>query len=152
MSDRRYSIADSTTVQQETNDPDWDQIYPSHSRPGTLRVPLQELHDPRCGRLDAAKFAGYLDVPLKRLAEALGKTYSATHKTPAAPDVQPFLQSVKTSLVILEDVLGDRPAVLAWLNHPHADLGGRTPLDVILQGHPNAVKNMLQAAVMGTPS
>ncbi|HEX6865395.1 MAG TPA: antitoxin Xre/MbcA/ParS toxin-binding domain-containing protein [Thermoanaerobaculia bacterium] len=138
--------------QSPTRDDDWDQIYPSHARPGSLRIPLQELHDPASGRLDASRLADYLKVPLKQLAEALGKSYSALHKTPAAPDVQPFLQSVKMSLVILEDVLRDRSAVLAWLNHPHADLGQRTPLDVILQGHPNAVKNMLQAAVMGTPS
>jgi hypothetical protein len=130
-------------------DPEWDQIY---SRPGTLQVPLQELHDVRCGRLDTAKFAEYLDRPLKQLAGAMGKNYSAVHKTPAAPDVQPFLQSLKTSLVILEDVLANRSAVLAWLNSPHPDLGQRTPMDVILQGHPNAVKNMLQAAVIGTPS
>ncbi len=131
---------------------EWDQIYPAHSRPGTLQVPLQELHDVRCGRLDTAKFAEYLDRPLKQIADAMGKNYSAVHKTPAAPDVQPFLQSLKTSLVILEDVFGNRPAILAWLNSPHPDLGQRTPLDVILLGHPNAVKNMLQAAIIGTPS
>jgi hypothetical protein len=133
-------------------DRQWDLIYPSTSRPGSLRIPLQELHDGRSGRLDAAKFAGYLDRPLKQIAEGMGKKYSAVHKTPAAPDLQPFLQSVKTSLVILEDVFSTRSAVLAWLNHPHPDLGERTPLDVILQGHPDAVKHMLQAAVIGTPS
>jgi hypothetical protein len=133
-------------------DREWDQIYPAHSRPGTLRVPLQELHDVSSGRLDTAKFAEYLDRPLKQIADAMGKNYSAVHKTPAAQDAQPFLQSIKTSLVILEDVLGNRSAVLAWLNNPHPDLGEKTPLDVILQGHPNAVKNMLQAAIIGTPS
>lgn len=143
-------IADASSNSSDL-DRGWDQIYPAHSRPGTLQVPLQELHDVRCGRLDTAKFAEYLDRPLKQIANAMGKNYSAIHKTPAAPDVQPFLQSLKTSLVILEDVFGNRSAVLAWLNSPHPDLGQRTPLDVILQGHPNAVKNMLQAAVIGTP-
>jgi len=138
--------------EESARDREWDQIYPSRMRPGTLRVPLQELHDERSGRLDAAKFAEYLDRPLKQMADAMGKSYSAVHKTPAAPDVQPFLQSIKTSLVILEDVLGNRSAVLAWLNSPHPDLGHKTPIDVILQGHPNAVKSMLQAAIIGTPS
>jgi antitoxin Xre/MbcA/ParS-like protein len=129
----------------------WAQIYPMGVRADTLRVPLQELHDPASGRLDAARVAEYLKVPLKSLAEAVGKNYSTIHKTPAAPDVQPFLQSIKTSLVILEDVLGNHSAVLAWLNHPHPNLG-QTPLDVILQGYPDAVKHMLQAAIIGTPS
>jgi hypothetical protein len=127
-------------------------MYPSYPRPGTLRVPLQELHDPGTGRLDAARAAEYLKVSLKQLAEASGKNYSTVHKTPSAPDLQPLLQSIKASLVILEDVFVDRAAVLAWLNHPHPDLGERTPLDVILEGHPDAVKNMLQAAVMGIPT
>lgn len=135
-----------------TGDQEWDQMYPASARRGALQVPLQDLHDPRDGRLHAGRVAESLKIPLKQLAEALGKNYSTVHKTPTAPDVQSFLQSVKTILVILEDVLVDRPAVLAWLNHPHPDLGYRTPLDVILQGHPDAVKGMLQAAVMGIPS
>src|SRR5204862_2074581 len=98
---------------------EWDLIYPVSSRPGLLRIPLQELHDEGSGRLDAAKFAEYLDRPLKQIAGGMGKKYSAVHKTPAGPDLQPFLQSVKTSLVILEDVLSNRSAVLAWLNNPH---------------------------------
>jgi len=133
-------------------DREWRQMYPSYPRPGTLRVPLQELHDPGNGRLDAAKVAEYLKVSLKQLAEASGKNYSTVHKTPSALDLQSLLQSIKTSLVILEDVFVDHASVLAWLNNPHPDLGQRTPLDVILLGHPDAVKNMLQAAVMGLPS
>lgn len=145
-------VSGPASARDSTREREWNLIYPVNSRPGLLRIPLQELHDERSGRLDAAKFAEYLDRPLKQIAEAMGKKYSALHKTPAAPDVQPFLQSVKTSLVILEDVLSKRPAVLAWLNNPHPDLGGRTPLDVILLGSPDAVKHMLQAAIIGTPS
>ena len=115
-------------------------------------VSLQQLHAPDSGRLDAIRVAQYLSVPLKSLAEALGKNYSAVHKTPDAPDLQPRLRSVKRSLEILEQVLGNRAAVLAWLNSPHPDLGGRTPLDAMLQGYPDAVEDMLESALTGTPS
>jgi hypothetical protein len=145
-------VSGPASAHDANRDREWDLIYTANPRPDLLRIPLQELHDERSGRLDAAKFAEYLDRPLKQIAEAMGKNYSALHKTPAAPDVQPFLQSVKTSLVILEDVLSNRSAVLAWLNNPHPDLGERTPLDVILQGYPDAVKHMLQAAIVGTPA
>ena len=115
-------------------------------------ITLQELHDPATGRLDASLVAEYLKVPLRQLASALGKGYSAVHKTPSAPALQPALRSIKRSLEILEQVLVDRPGVLAWLNSPHPDLGRRTPIDVILEGYPETVEDMLEAALLGIPS
>ena len=115
-------------------------------------VSLQELHDPETGRLDASQFAEYLKIPLKQLTQALGKSYGAVHKTPSAPDLQPRLRSLKRSLEILEQVFPSRATVLAWLNNPHPDLGRRTPLEVILQGYPDAVEDMLEAALIGLPS
>src|ERR1700709_706474 len=85
------------------------------------QVVLQELHDPQTGRLDAARIADYLKIPLKQLAGAVG---------------QPFLRSIKRVLEILEQVFATRPSALAWLNSPHPDLGQRAPLDVILEGYP----------------
>jgi hypothetical protein len=41
--------------------------------------------------------------------------------------------------------------MLSWLNHPHADLGGRTPLEVVAMGYPGAVEGMLEAALIGLP-
>jgi len=120
--------------------------------PQPVTVSLQELHDPETGRLDASQFADYLKVPLKQMAQALGKSYPAVHKTPSAPDLQPSLRSIKRILEILEQVFPTRAAVLAWLNNPHADLGRRTPLEVILEGYPVAVEDMLEAALIGLPS
>lgn len=120
--------------------------------PQPVTVSLQELHDPETGRLDASQIAEYLKVPLKQMAPALGKSYGAVHKTPSALDLQPTLQSVKRILEILEQVFPSRAGALAWLNNPHPDLGRRTPLEVILEGYPDAVKDMLEAALMGIPS
>jgi hypothetical protein len=120
--------------------------------PPSLTVTLRELHDPESGRLDAGRIAEYLSIPLKSLSELLGRGYSTVQKTPAAPSLQPTLRSVKRILEILEQVLVHRAAVLAWLNSPHPDLGRRTPLDVILQGYPDAVEDMLESALAGTPS
>ena len=113
---------------------------------------LQELHDPETGRLDACSTAEFLKIPLKKLAEGLGKNYSTVHKTPTAPALQPRLRSIERILEILEDVFSTRAQVLSWLNHPHVDLGKRTPLDVICLGYPDAVEGMLEAALMGLPS
>lgn len=117
-----------------------------------LVVTLQELHDPQTGRLDAERVAEYLKIPLKSLAGSLGKSYASVHKTPTGASLQPALQSIKRILEILEQVLVNRPAVLAWLNSPHPDLGRRTPLSVLLEGQPGVVEDMLEAALWGLPA
>lgn len=124
---------------------------PSLSR--SIRVTLPELHDPKgTGRLDASRIAGYLGVPLAQLAEALGANYTAVHKTPAAPAVQEGLRPIKRSLEILADMFADPKEVRTWLNSPHPDLGIRTPLQVILEGHADALRTLLENAVAGIPT
>ena len=117
-----------------------------------LAVRLPELHDYETGRLDAAKVADYLRISLKQLSESLGRNYSTVHRTPAASAIQEPLRSIKRTLEILEQVFVDRSAVLAWLNSPHPDLDRRTPLQVILEGYPDAVEDMLEGALTGTSS
>lgn len=117
-----------------------------------LTATLPELHDPATGRIDAARVAAYLHVPLTQLAAALGKKYPTVYKTPAAPSLQAGLAPIKRSLEILEQVIVDRPTILAWLNSPHPDLGMRTPMCVILEGHGDALETILENALMGIPS
>jgi hypothetical protein len=118
----------------------------------TAIVRLPELHDRETGRLDARSVAAYLNVPLTRLAAALGKKYQTVYKTPAAPALQEGLTAIETILNVLARVIGDRPTILAWLNSPHPDLGMRTPMQVMLDGHADAVEGMLMNAVWGIPS
>jgi len=61
-------------------------------------------------------------------------------------------EAIQRILEILGQVFPNREAVQAWLNHPLPDLGGRTPAEVILLGYPNAVRDMLEASLTGTPS
>ena len=121
------------------------------SRFSPLTVPLQELHG-SSGRLDASKMATYLAVPLTSLAGALGVGYTSLHKTPDSVPIQPQLSKIKRVLVILSGMLGKREVVLAWLNSTHPDIGGRTPLTVILEGHADAVVTVLENAIAGIAS
>lgn len=130
----------------------WDQACSLQPRPEGPAVSLYILHDPETGRLDAARVADYLKLPLKQLSEALGRNYSTVHRTPTAPAIQETLRSIKRSLEILEQVLGDKPRVLAWWNSPHVDLGQRTPIQVLLEGRAQVIEDMLEAALEGLPS
>jgi CheY-like chemotaxis protein len=125
---------------------------PAAERRGDLHVALPELHETSTGRLDAEKIADFLEVPLSKLAAGLGANYAAVHKTPAADSLQDKLIPIKRSLEILATVLGDRRTILRWLNSPHPDLGTRTPMQVILDGHVGAVRTILENAIAGTPT
>lgn len=128
-------------------------VLESHQTMGVpLRVALPQLHDRQSGRIAADKVAEYLDAPLKQLSEAIGANYAAVHKTPAAESVQEKLAPIKRSLEILEELIGDRAAVRAWLNSPHPDLGLRTPMRVILEGNAGALHTILENALAGIPS
>jgi len=121
-------------------------------RTPVLSLPLPELHDPESGRIDARRIADYLHIPLVQLAPTLGRKYTTLHKTPDALAVQPDLASIKRTLEILAQVFGSPGTVRAWLNSRHPDLGGRTALSVILEGHAPIVEQMLEDAVVGQPA
>jgi cold shock protein len=119
---------------------------------GPISVPLKELHSPRNGRIDASRVAGYLAVPLSQLAAALEASYAAVHKTPDASSLQLRLAPVKRALVLIAQITRDRGEALAWLNSPHPDLGGKTPLEALLAGHADAIVTLLENASAGLPS
>lgn len=116
-----------------------------------IEVPMPELHGPS-GRLNAARIAKYLNVPLSEISTALHVNYTALHKTPDSPSVQSSLALFKRTLVILTEMLGEQKAVRSWLNSPHPDLGQRSPISVILDGHADAVLAILENALAGVSS
>ena len=113
---------------------------------------LPELHDPSSGRLDARRIAEYLGVALSALAKVSGMTVAGLHKTPASSSLQEILSPIARSLTILSQLLGSKDSVRTWMNSPHPDLGGRTPISVMLEGKARAVSDMLEAALAGQPS
>ncbi len=117
-----------------------------------LEVPLSELHDSETGRIDARKVAEFLSVPLAQLAETFGANYVTVHKTPDAPSLQPALGPIKRAIEIVTQATRAQADARAWLNNPHPDLGGKTPLEVMLSGQADAVVTLLENALAGIPS
>ena len=118
----------------------------------TIKIPQRELHDPESGRIDAQEVANYLGVPLAKMAGALGVKYPALHKTPSAPGLQEKLRPIKESIDLVSRITVSKSDARAWLNNPHPDLGGSTPMEVILEGKAGAVVTMLSNAMEGIPS
>ena len=61
-------------------------------------------------------------------------------------------ESARRSIELLAQRLNDRDAIRDWLSIEHPDLGGRTPLQVIREGHGDAVETMLANAADGIPT
>jgi len=120
--------------------------------PRTIEIPQRELHDPESGRIDAQAVADFLDVPLAKLAGALGVKYPALHKTPSAPGLQEKLRPIKQGIDLVSRITLSKSDARAWLNNPHPDLGGSTPMEVILEGEAGAVVTLLDNALSGIPS
>jgi len=121
------------------------------SQPSTTNL-LLTLHDAGTGRLDAARIASFMGLPLKTLAESLGRNYRTVHKTPSAPSLQPHLQTLRRSLELLLGMVGTKEAALAWLNTPSPDLAGETPLNLIKMGHTESVWSYLEQVAAGAPT
>jgi CheY-like chemotaxis protein len=113
---------------------------------------LVDLHEPSSGRLDAGRIAEYLGIPLSGLSKCLERSVAGVHKSPSAPAIQLLLAPIARSIAILARLLGSRENVRIWVNSPHPDLDGRTPLSVILEGRATVVTEMLEAALAGQPA
>jgi hypothetical protein len=132
-------------------------ILKRHSRAALRRIPvsshvLAELHDPETGRLDASRIASFLGTPLSSFAKFSDVSVAGLHKSPRSVSVQPHLIPIARSLAILTQLLSSKESVLAWMNSPHPDLGGQTPLQLVLEGKAQVVTDLLEAALAGQPS
>jgi len=112
------------------------------------RLILPELHAVN-GRIDAAKVAEFMAVPLKRLSEGLGLNYKAVHRNPSSEAFQPALYPVKRSLEYLHDCFSTKQVIRAWLNTPHPMLENHTSLETILEGKAYAVERLVGNAMEG---
>jgi uncharacterized protein (DUF2384 family) len=113
---------------------------------------VKEFHDPRTGRLDAARIARVLGVSVSTLARAVGVTASALSKRPTARAAQRGLREIEWAWAGLRRMLGSNPAARAWLNAPHPDLGNQPPLSLVTDGSATALADYVRSALAGQPT
>lgn len=113
---------------------------------------LLGLHHHESGRLDASLVARFMGISLKTMAEALGRSYRAVHKTPHSVSLQSDLQILRRIVELLLSLVGSRQAACAWLNTPSPDLAGETPLGLIKSGRADSVRDLLENVASGAPA
>jgi uncharacterized protein (DUF2384 family) len=94
--------------------------------------------------------ASRLGISVARLAPAVGVAQQTLSARPDAKSAQPGLHDVARVLESLEDLLPDE-RVRMWLQAPIAALGGRTPLDLLLEGKSQALARYVEAVRDGSP-
>jgi hypothetical protein len=121
--------------------------------PSILGHTTPEVFNPETGRIDAMKFADFLHVGSKDVAAITGKS---SRYVRANPDADSFQQPLKKTLRIingLRQLTGDRhEMVLIWLNSPHPDLDGESPLDLMKAGEIDVVVDLVEDVLAGAPA
>ncbi len=113
-----------------------------------IRVDAPALRDPKSGRLDAARIAAVLGVPVSRLAAVAGVTQQALSARPDSPKAQPGLQPLARVISALEELIPEAHRQM-WLNAPLQRLRGETPLSMILDGRADVLARTLEWALEG---
>ena len=111
-----------------------------------------EAYDPESGRIDSKRFANVLALSTQEMAQILDRTPRGITKNPTSPKLQNDmvrLMNLYQSLMGIFD--GSTHYVRVWLRAPHPDLGGRTPLSLLEDGHPEVVESLLRAIETGQP-
>jgi uncharacterized protein (DUF2384 family) len=110
------------------------------------------LHSGAAARLNARRVATRLGVSLERLAPAVGYTPQGLARNPTSERLQPALAQIAHVLDRLRALLDDERSAALWLRAPHPDLGGATPLSLVLSGRAQTVGVLLHLAEGGQPA
>jgi uncharacterized protein (DUF2384 family) len=101
----------------------------------TIRVLAPELFNPQTGRLDAARIARELQVPVTTIAVAIGRKAPGVRKHPDASSLQSELRRIYRIWVTLVELFaGNKAVARRFLNAPNRALERRAPIEFIETG------------------
>lgn len=111
---------------------------------------LEEVYDDN-GVVDMKAVAKVIGEPLRRLAALTPVTPQALQKQPKAPKAQPAARRFVRLLERIIENTGSKKYAMIWLRHPHDQLSGRSPLDVIEAGQIEVIEGMIRMYETGQP-
>lgn len=124
---------------------------PSPARLSRKEMPqFEELHDPKTGRLDAARLADWMGVSLTRFAKFMGRAPQTVHKTSSGQGLQDRLAVFARVAMSLKALFGSRDRARVWLNSPNPELDGVTPIS-LFESNTDVVAELLEDALLGHP-
>ena len=104
------------------------------------------LFNPESGRLDAARIAHEIQLPVATIADAIGKKAPSVRKHPDAGSLQPELRRVYRIWVALVDLYaGDKKHARIFLNAPNRHLELQAPIEFIEKGNLKPLEALVEA-------
>lgn len=111
------------------------------------------LFNPETGRLDAARIARELSVPVGTIAEAIGRKAPGVRKHPDASSLQSQLRRVYRIWVSLVELYaGDKVHARIFLNAPNRQLENQAPMEFIENGDLAPLEAFLDAMNVRQPA
>ena len=104
------------------------------------------LFNPQTGRLDAARIAHEIQLPVATIADAIGKKAPSVRKHPDASSLQPELRRVYRIWVALVDLYaGNKKHARIFLNAPNRHLELQAPIEFIEKGNLKPLEALVEA-------
>ena len=104
------------------------------------------LFNPHSGRLDASCIARDLQLPVSKIAAAIGKKAPSVRKHPDASSLQPELRRLyRIWVAIVELYAGNKKSARIFLNAPNANLGNHAPLEFVERSDLKPLEALVEA-------
>ncbi len=111
------------------------------------------LFNPETGRLDAARIAREMNVPVGVIAEAIGRKAPGVRKHPDASSLQGELRRLyRIWTAVVEMYAGDKTHARIFLNAPNRNLENHAPIEFIEQGDLAPLELFLDAMSVRQPA
>jgi uncharacterized protein (DUF2384 family) len=104
------------------------------------------LFNPASGRLDAARIAKEIQLPVATIADAIGKKAPSVRKHPDASSLQSELRRVYRIWVAIVDLYaGNKSNARIFLNAPNRNLELQAPIEFIEKGNLKPLEALVEA-------
>jgi uncharacterized protein (DUF2384 family) len=111
------------------------------------------LFNPQSGRLDAARIAREIHLPVAAIAGAIGKKAPSVRKHPDASSLQPELRRLYRIWVgILDLYAGNKKSARIFLNAPNRHLENQAPVEFIEKGELGPLEALVDAMSTRQPA
>jgi hypothetical protein len=115
--------------------------------PPAVSLLLPHAHNADTGRYDARALARILGVSVADVARIIHQNVDSVRRRPDARGYQQGLRDLARLIVWLMRALKREATLRMWLNAGSEDLGGRSPLDIMMSGRLDLVMDFVYASM-----
>ena len=115
-----------------------------------LMFGVPTVHD-ETGDIQVAELASLFEVSQAQLARMSGVSRQLLHQSPRSPKVQRALRRLEYLFARARNLTGSPVNARIWLKMGHPDLEGVAPIELLEEGHVEAIEDFLLAIETGSP-